>query len=460
MARFLDGNDVAAFGRDGRLAVGDDRRAGLRTALVRWGQFGPGQTAGRFWPTACVALEVTQRCNLDCSLCYLSEHAEAAHDVPMAVLVERIAMLENHYGAGTSIQLTGGDPTLRCTDDLVALCREIRARGMRSCLMTNGIKATRPLLSSLRAAGLDDVAFHVDLTQKRPGHASETELNEVRMAYLDRARGLGLRVLFNTTVFDGNIDEVTDLARFFRVHADVIALASFQLQADAGRGVLGSRPAAVTPERVVEALRVGFATPLDFDVARVGHASCNRYATVLVAGAEAVSPLRDRGLFFDLLEGLDGSARWRGAYLRTPATLARLVGRRPGLVLRLLRHVASLGWALRRGLVTDCGRVHRLSLLVHDFMDASALQRDRCECCVFKVATRDGPLSMCVHNAQRDRHVFAPTPVATEAGQRWWDAGSGTMRAEPGTVAIAALPAKRRKGRARKVAPSNVGRRR
>jgi hypothetical protein len=32
------------------------------------------QQMGRRWPIGCVALEITQRCNLDCTLCYLSEN--------------------------------------------------------------------------------------------------------------------------------------------------------------------------------------------------------------------------------------------------------------------------------------------------------------------------------------------------------------------------------------------------
>ncbi|MEM1346287.1 MAG: radical SAM protein, partial [Pseudomonadota bacterium] len=116
----------------GRRFTGSDRRAPLRTALSKAGHYGPGQTAGRFYPIACVALEITQRCNLDCTLCYLSERAEAAHDIPLPVLFARLAQIESHYGPATSVQITGGDPTLRRPEDLEALCREIARLGMRS----------------------------------------------------------------------------------------------------------------------------------------------------------------------------------------------------------------------------------------------------------------------------------------------------------------------------------------
>jgi MoaA/NifB/PqqE/SkfB family radical SAM enzyme len=78
-------------------------------------------------------------------------------------------MIFDHYGAGTDIQVTGGDPTLRKRDELLAIVRYIKTKGMRASLFTNGIKATRGLLEYLCEAGLEDIAFHVDLTQERKG---------------------------------------------------------------------------------------------------------------------------------------------------------------------------------------------------------------------------------------------------------------------------------------------------
>ncbi len=426
-----------------------DRRAPLREALVKHRQFGPAQTAGRFYPMACVALEVTQRCNLDCALCYLSDAAEMAHDVPLPILVRRVASIESHYGPGTPIQITGGDPTLRKVEDLEALCREIRSRGMRSCLMTNGIKATRALLERLAAAGLDDVAFHVDLTQQRPGHATEASLNAVRDAYIDRAAGLGLRIMFNTTVCGRNIGEVPQLARYFKARADRIALASFQLQAATGRGVLRERDPAVSPERVRAAVADGAGAALDFDAAAVGHEACNRYAPILVAGDVAVSPLNDRALVEDVFDALEASDRGDEPHIDVVPAAIRAALRRPGLALRTAGHALRLVWRLRRGLPASGGRIHRMAFHVHDFMDAAELARDRCECCVFMVATDEGPMSMCAHNAQRDEHVFGSASVDTPEGVRYWSPASGRITARAERPSIPEVPRKHLKGRKR-----------
>lgn len=426
-----------------------DLRAPLREALIRHGEYGPGQTAGRFHPGACAALEVTQRCNLDCTLCYLSEAAELAHDPPLELLFRRIDMLAASLGKGANVQITGGDPTLRKVEDLEAVTRRIRARGMNACLMTNGIRAKRSLLKRLAAAGLRDVAFHVDLTEERKGYATERALHPVREDYIERARGLGLRILFNTTVFDGNIDEIPDVARFFRDHARHVTLASFQMQAETGRGVLGQRGGAITQARVQALIEEGFGVGLDFGVAGVGHSACNRYAHALVAGDAATSMLADRRLFEDGVAALEASDHRRDAFLRLTPALARLCLTRPDLALRAARHGARLLWRVRRG-VFGGARAARIAILIHNFMDARALDQARCESCVFKVATEDGPLSMCVHNAERDAHLFAP--ARTPDG--WWSAATGETTARPISAAphLAAAPVKRLKGRERAAA--------
>ncbi|MEO9163327.1 MAG: radical SAM protein, partial [Casimicrobiaceae bacterium] len=141
-----------------------DPRAALAAARQRMmatGQWTAGQFMGRRWPIGCVALEITQRCNLDCTACYLSENAEAVKDLPLEEVFDRIDMIFAHYGPNTDVQVTGGDPTLRKRDELVAIVRRIREKGMRPTLFTNGIRARRELLQELVDAGLVDVAFHV-----------------------------------------------------------------------------------------------------------------------------------------------------------------------------------------------------------------------------------------------------------------------------------------------------------
>jgi len=122
------------------------------------------------------------------------------HDLPLAEVLARIDLIRALYGPETNVQVTGGDPTLRNRAERVAIVRRIAERGMRPALFSNGIKATRELLAELAANGLIDVAFHVDTSQRRRGATDEASLNPTRLDYIERARGLGLSVMFNTTV--------------------------------------------------------------------------------------------------------------------------------------------------------------------------------------------------------------------------------------------------------------------
>lgn len=447
---YMNPSDIAAYRPAGPDFAGPDRFAPLRDGLARWGHFGPTQLAGRTFAMACVALEVTQRCNLDCTLCYLSDRAEMAHDVPLGELKRRIKMIRDHYGPHTNVQITGGDPTLRSAEELEAIVSYIRARGLRSALFTNGIRATPALLQRLARSGLDDVAFHVDLTQNRKGYDSEAALNAVRQDYLRRAEGTGLRVQFNTTVFAGNVAEVPDLCRFFLSHADRINLVSFQMQADTGRGTLRARDAdMITQQSMIERIRRGLGIALDFDVLNIGHPRCNRYASVLTSGG-AVAPLYDDPALAARL--FDAVADRRDDWNRDRRTLRRIVRaglRDPLLGFGILRWAARVAWRLRDGLPTSRGRVHRLSFFIHNFMDATKLERERCDGCVFMAMTADGPLSMCVHNAQRDRYVFQPAPVAGADGGSFWNPATGRIGATSAATPPRTQPPNKLKGRMR-----------
>ena len=222
----------------------------------------PNQVLGRRLSIGCVALEITQRCNLDCSLCYLSEHSESVRDLPIDVLLARLDEIKHHFGVGTNVQITGGDPTLRKHHELVRIVRYARDLGLLPALFTNGIAACKRLLHTLVDNGLSDVAFHVDLTQKRPGFETETALNKIRRRYIEQVRGLPLMVIFNTTVHKRNFLEIAGLAAFFVENADVVDMASFQLQADTGRGDLKKRDILISLASVREKIATGARTKL------------------------------------------------------------------------------------------------------------------------------------------------------------------------------------------------------
>jgi 7,8-dihydro-6-hydroxymethylpterin dimethyltransferase len=314
----------------------------------------------------------------------------------------------------TDVQISGGDPTLRDHDELEELVRYIGSKGLRSSLFTNGILASRALLQRLAQAGLSDVAFHVDMTQERKGYDSEGALNSLRQEYIERARGLGLAVFFNTTIFEANVHDVPMLARFFAQHSDVIQLASFQLQAETGRGVLGPRPAQLTQQRMIDLIQQGLGTSLNWDALLGGHSSCNRYCTAVVLGAGQPSPAHVQDLFFD--GDFIARVMRETAHLAVPRSIwqalntwVRAVVVRPALLVRGMRFTAQLlARTVPHAFRLRSLRVSKISFFLHNFMDASALDRERLDCCIFMAAAADGFVPMCEYNARRDEYILRP----------------------------------------------------
>jgi 7,8-dihydro-6-hydroxymethylpterin dimethyltransferase len=432
----------------------------LREALQRYGLFTPHQTATRRWPIGCISLEVTQRCNLDCTLCYLSEHSEAVRDVPLEELFRRIDRIAERYGPNTDVQISGGDPTLRDHDELVEITAYIRSKGLRSSLFTNGILASRELLIRLRNAGLSDVAFHVDLTQERKGYATEADLHALRLQYIERARGLGLSIFFNTTIFDGNAYEVPMLAQFFAQHSDAVQLVSFQMQAATGRGTLGGRPDALTQQRMMQWIEQGAGSVLNWDALIGGHPSCNRYATALVLGNGAHTKA------YDLFADGDFIARvmretahvpiMRGRPVRAALSWSQAVLSQPRLALAGLRWLLHLLWQVRRDAL-KLGSARKISFFIHNFMDAQHLERERIETCVFMAATADTGsqafVPMCEYNARRDE--FLLRPIALADGSLWQpvqalgDSPRSADMVRANAQGLALYPLKLLKGRSR-----------
>lgn len=396
-----------------------------RDRLLAAGQWSASQVMGRRWPIGCVALEITQRCNLDCTACYLSEHSEAVKDLPLEEVFRRIDMILRYYGPNTDVQVTGGDPTLRKREELVAIVRRIRDKGMRPTLMTNGIRAKRDLLQELANAGLVDVAFHVDLTQRRRNYDSERALNAVRQEYIERARGLPLCVHFNTTVTAGNFAEIPEVVRFFVRNSDAIRLASFQLQADTGRGELGRRAPQITMSSVRDQIELGAGTSLSFDTAHIGHSSCNRYAMTLVTNGRVYDVLADQAAFNEILERTAHLPFDRQNPGHVLGALAKGILTSPALAARVAVRILAAIWNAKADLLAARGRVHKLSFFVHDFMDACRLESDRVDSCVFAAATKDGPICMCLHNAKRD--AFILDRVELDGGRRIWNPVSGEV---------------------------------
>jgi molybdenum cofactor biosynthesis enzyme MoaA len=455
---YMTAEQIKAQPIDPRPEPGVDLRDPTRRRMQETGQWSARQQLGNRMAIGCVALEITQRCNLDCTCCYLSEHSEAVRDLPLAEVFRRIDTIHAYYGDGTAVQVTGGDPTLRKKSELLQIISRLRERNLRPTLFTNGIKCTHEYLRDLAQAGLADVAFHVDLTQERKGYKTELDLNEVRQQYIENARGTGLSVFFNFTVTRENFHEIPEIVRFYVRNADMVKTASFQLQADTGRGTQRERDAIISQESVIAQVEEGAGISIDFDASPVGHRKCNRYAMCFEVNGKLYNALDESAFVAKIVAG--GDTGWE-RYTRSSPLAAglRWVRDHPRDVLPALGYAARLLRRSWRDVLAARGRVNRISFFLHNFMDACHLEPERIKACSFYTVTRDGPVSMCLANAKRDDFVLQRVQIQGEGGKQvLWDPLTGrTAEGREGDAGVAAAvdptshPLKHLKGRSRQI---------
>jgi len=168
----------------------------------------------------------------------------------------------------------------------------------------------------------------------------------------------------------------------------------------------------------MQQLRDGTELNLNYDYPLIGHSDCNKYTSIMVSGNNRTVLFDDREFFnklFDVLASVGDNWADPGIVIRRAIFKAL---RSPSLLWGGIKFWTKKLWALKSGLVQGKG-MHRINFFIHNFMDAEKLECERCETCVFMVATADGPLSMCVHNAKRDQMISRP--ARDESGKVLWN---------------------------------------
>jgi len=124
------------------------------------------------------------------------------------------------------ISIAGGDPLLY--PHIIELVKEIKSRGMKPIINTNGIALTKDLLHKLKKAGVFGFTFHIDSKQGRGReekwrNKNEVELNELRLYYakMIAAEG-GIACSFNSTVYGDTLQYVPELVAWAQKHIDIV----------------------------------------------------------------------------------------------------------------------------------------------------------------------------------------------------------------------------------------------
>jgi hypothetical protein len=165
--------------------------------------------------------EPTSACNLACEGCY-RENVPASHK-PLD-LIRRELDAFRRLRTADCLNIAGGDPLMH--PDIVQIVAEVKARGWKPIVVTNGLLLTPKLLKDLKRAGAFGFTFHVDSRQGRPGKwrgKGEQELNELRDEYAAMlAREGGLVCTFDCTVYPDTLHQVPGLIEWAHRRIDIV----------------------------------------------------------------------------------------------------------------------------------------------------------------------------------------------------------------------------------------------
>ncbi len=343
-------------------------------------------------------LEITNRCNMSCPLCFTDAHHNAP-DVGLDEIVKRLdALLE--IAGPVPLQISGGEPTLH--PQLAEVVAEARSRGFRNIeLVTNGlvISANSDYLDALVDRGLTAVYLQFDGLRKQTYEAIRgQDMSEVRISSIEAIRKARICCTLAVAVTPGvNDRELGDIVEFGIDNIDTVRAINFQSATRfAGRYQLQSAERGYSLAELVELIEVqcgldkgGFVSDL------FGHPKCNAMSLVYV---------------------VDGCLKPLFSYI-SPETRRNFLGREPRrILLDLFRGreyfcrkylISPRTWKFLAEAVDIFGKEQRLQsllksrhllLFAKSFMDRPALDPDRLNQCCYGITTEKGVYSFCAYN--------------------------------------------------------------
>ena len=186
-------------------------------------------------------IDVTNRCNLRCPVCFANAAATGYVYEPTKEQIR--GMLENLRRndpvPATALQFSGGEPTIR--EDLFELIRMAKELGFRHVeVNTNGLRLAESVeyCKGLREAGMSTVYLQFDgLTPEVYKFTRGRDLLDVKMRAIENLRKAGVKsiVLVVTLIKGVNDNQLGDIIRFAVKNFDVVRCINVQPVSICGR---------------------------------------------------------------------------------------------------------------------------------------------------------------------------------------------------------------------------------
>ena len=187
--------------------------------------------------TTLVEIEVTQRCNLHCPVCFIAAGGAPA-DPALETLNGMLEAVRRQADSQVSIQLTGGEPTVR--SDLAEIVGLSRQAGFSAIeVNTNGVVIGRSprYIQQLAEAGISGIYLQFDgLTEQVYEKIRKADLLQDKLRAIENCRAAGVQVVLAMTVIWGvNHDQIGRILEFAFQNQDVIAGVAYQPAFNSGR---------------------------------------------------------------------------------------------------------------------------------------------------------------------------------------------------------------------------------
>jgi len=371
-------------------------------------------------PAGLAILEVTERCNLTCPMCY-AYSSPSERDYSLEEIETRLDQLIEVEGKGISLQISGGEPSVR--KDLEQIAAMVKRKGFGHLeMVSNGIRLAREpgFAEKLVKWGFTSVYLQFDST--RPEDIVKLrgeDLWDVRVKALAALVRAKLPSTLAVALYDGlNSDQIQQIVHVAWQHPETVCAIAFQAATPFGRFEVNGQQTTPRKLRMPEILQLieaqtGIPQSLFFPVGE-GSPLCNAF-TLLKYTKEGYKPIAPN---FTLEEFMS------------------VMGERPNMTLRMLTRgraavlpqlVTNIGGSLKliRTLWPHIGTDpsiwtnHKtLTLYVKPFMDESDLDMSRIERCCFHNASPRGVMSFCALNARvrpaqprANESAFVPLPT-------------------------------------------------
>jgi uncharacterized radical SAM superfamily Fe-S cluster-containing enzyme len=387
-------------------------------------------------PAGLAILEVTERCNLTCPMCY-AYSSPSERDYSLEEIETRLDQLISVEGKGISLQISGGEPSVR--KDLETIAAMVKRKGFAQLeMVSNGIRLAREPDFAEKLVKWGFTSVYLQFDSMRPEDIIKLRgedlwnVREKAIAALERVK---LPSTLAVSLYDGlNTDQIQQVINFAWQHPDTVCAIAFQAATPFGRFEVSNDVDALkgmsnghssleksrTPRklRMPEILNLieeqtGVPRDLFFPVGE-GSPLCNAF-TLLKYTKEGYKPIAPK---FTLTEFMEVAGPHPNMTLRMltrgrAAILPQIVTNIGGsikLMKTLWPHIGSdpSFWTSRK----------TLTLFIKPFMDESDIDMSRIERCCFHNASPRGVMSFCALNAKirpaqphANESAFIPLPT-------------------------------------------------